>query len=188
MKTLKNMISFTICLLLLVSSMALSFNKTVSAKNSTPLLKSIVDSAKNGKVINCQFPVKTKTIDDVIKVWGEPDKIDYVAAAKGSYATFDKKNVVFGFNKGQQIFEVRDMDSASLKSIVFSDIQKYLGKPAYDSRDGVGRRIIGYKVSDLYKLEFVLYDNSSSARIHHYNVLYPQGTVNMMADDPGRQW
>lgn len=50
-------------------------------------------------------------------------------------------------------------------------------------------RIIGYKVNDDFKLLFVFSDSKSEVSVlDHYSVLYPRGTVNSMADDPGREW
>lgn len=63
------------------------------------LLNEIVQLAQQGKVINCEFPVETTVIDTVKEQWGDADKEDYVPAAKGTYATYEKNNVVFGFNK-----------------------------------------------------------------------------------------
>lgn len=49
-------------------------------------------------------------------------------------------------------------------------------------------RIIGYKVNDDFKLLFVFSDSKSEVSVlDHYSVLYPRGTVNSMADDPGRE-
>jgi len=69
------------------------------------LLTQIMESAKKGKIIDCEFPVKTSVIDDVTAKWGKADKTEYIASAKGTYATFSKQKVAFGFNKGAQIFE-----------------------------------------------------------------------------------
>ncbi|WP_243120827.1 YjgB family protein [Pelotomaculum sp. FP] len=71
------------------------------------LLNEIMQSARQGKIINCEFPVETTVIETVKERWGEPDKSEYIAAAKGTYTTYTKYNVVFGFNKGSQIFDVR---------------------------------------------------------------------------------
>ncbi len=189
MKKLLGSMSITLSLCLLFSFLFVSFgSKNVSAATAASTLQSIVASAKNGKVINCDYAVKTSNVGTIMNIWGKPDSNNYVAAAKGTYAVYSKKGVVFGYNKGMQIFEVRDTNSASLSHITYSDIQKLLGKPQYESKDILGYRIIGYAVSSSYKLEFVLYNNTNSAKIDHYNVLYPAGTVNSMADDPGRQW
>lgn len=63
--------------------------------------------AQQGKVINSDFSVKANTIEDIKKIWGKADKTDYIASAKGRYATYASHNIVLGINKGDQIFELR---------------------------------------------------------------------------------
>lgn len=153
------------------------------------VLSNILQLAKQGKVINCEFPVNTTVIESVEKKWGQPDKTDWIPAAKGNYSTFLKKNVVFGFNKGSQIFEVRSLDK-SLNKISRSMINDFFGPPAYDVIVN-GEEIIGYIASQDYKILFVFpkaLANGKSQFLDHYSVLYPRGTLNNMADDPGRQW
>ena len=93
-----------------------STNPTSSGQTTPPTdatktqLINMMSFAQQGKIINCDFPAKTTAMEVVEKAWGKADKIDYVAAAKGSYATYARLNVVFGFNKGSQIFEVRSLD------------------------------------------------------------------------------
>ncbi|WP_390621929.1 DUF4309 domain-containing protein [Paenibacillus thiaminolyticus] len=36
---------------------------------------------------------------------GEPDKDEF--AGQGMYATYEKRHIVFGYNKGMQLFDVR---------------------------------------------------------------------------------
>lgn len=153
------------------------------------LLTNIKDLANQGKIINCEFPVKSITIEDVEKKWGNPDKTDWVPKAKGNYATYSKHNVVFGFNKGEQIFEARSFES-ELGKISMPMVKKAFGSPVYDVKSN-GQEIIGYTAGELYKIEFVFPEPTSSNSnplLDHYLVLYPRGTVNSMADDPGRQW
>jgi len=57
------------------------------------MLSNIMALAKQGKVINCDFAAKTTTIDTVIKAWSQANKTDYVANAKGTYATYTNHNV-----------------------------------------------------------------------------------------------
>jgi len=112
-----------------------------------------------------------------------------VAAAKGRYATYSSHNVVFGINKGDQIFEVRSSDSR-LKGITLAEAKTVLGTPAYNAESN-GQEIIGYTTNSEFKVEMVFPQPTSedpNPVIDHYNVLYPSGTVNSMADDPGRQW
>lgn len=153
------------------------------------LLSKMMALAKQGKIISCDFSAKTTNIEEVEKVWGKADKTDLVAAAKGSYSTYAKYYVVLGFNKGGQIFEERSY-SSQLKGITLSTAKKVLGTPSYDSTVK-GEEIIGYKVNSSFKLELVFPQPTKSNLnpvIDHYNVLYPDGTINSMADDPGRQW
>ncbi len=153
------------------------------------LLSKMMSLAKQGKIISCDFAVKTTNIDKVEKVWGKADKTDWVAAAKGNYSTYSKYNVVFGFNKGGQIFEVRS-NSSQLRGITLAAAKEVLGTPVYDAKVK-GQEIIGYRANSSFKLELVFPQSTKSKPnpiIDHYNVLYPEGTVNSMADDPGRQW
>lgn len=153
------------------------------------LILNITTFGKQGKVINSDFSVKTNTIEDVEKVWGKADKTEWVAAAKGRYATYASRNVVFGINKGEQIFEIRSYDSR-LKSITLTKVKEVLGTPAYDAKSN-GQEIIGYLTSSELKVEMVFPQPTSdnpNPGLDHYNVLYPKGTINNMSGDPGRQW
>jgi hypothetical protein len=161
----------------------------VQLGSTETLLSNMMASAKKGKIISCDFSVKTTNIDEVEKVWGKPDQIDWVSAAKGNYGTYSKYNVVLGYNKGGQIFEVRS-NSSQLKGITLATAKKVLGTPDHDAKVN-GQEIIGYKASSSFKLELVFPQPTNSKPnpvIDHYNVLYPGGTVNSMADDPGRDW
>lgn len=156
---------------------------------SIALLQDMRQLAEQGKVINCDFPVKTTVLEDVKKKWGEPDKVDWVPAAKGNYATYSSRAVVFGFNKGMQIFEVRSYDK-QLQNISLAKTKEVYGAPAYDVKVN-GEEIIGYTAGQEFKIELVFpipTNSSPDPRLDHYLVLYPKGTVNSMADDPGRQW
>ncbi|WML48526.1 M56 family metallopeptidase [Neobacillus sp. PS3-34] len=153
------------------------------------LLSSIMQLAKQGKIINSKFPVKTTVIEDVEKKLGNPDKADWVPNAKGNYAVFSKYNVVFGFNKGSQIFEARSFDE-KLNELSLSMVKKVFGTPAYDVKSN-GEEIIGYVANSEYKilLVFPMPSNSNPDPVmDHYSVLYPKGTFNNMSNDTGRQW
>ncbi|HEY5587033.1 MAG TPA: M56 family metallopeptidase [Ruminiclostridium sp.] len=164
----------------------------VSQQQSDPaesLISIIYSYGKSGKIINSDFLVKANTIQDVEKVWGKADKTDWVAAAKGNYATYNSHNVVFGFNKGDQIFEIRSFDSR-LKGITINKVKEILGAPAHDVKSN-GQEIIGYITSSEFKVEMVFPQPTKTHPnpvLDHYNVFYPQGTVNNMGNDPGRQW
>lgn len=171
-----------------VSQTTPSPSVTQPTDETKDLLSKMRQLAEQGKVINSTFSVKSTVIEDVKSQWGEPDKTDWVAAAKGNYATYSKQAMVFGFNKGSQIFEVRSYDK-QLQQLSLVKTKEVFGTPAYDVKVK-GEEIIGYTAGKDYKIEFVfpLSDSESNPVMNHYLVLYPQGTVNSMADDPGRQW
>ncbi|MDP4086235.1 MAG: M56 family metallopeptidase [Bacillota bacterium] len=167
------------------NSIASSSHESIQRK----LLASIMQLAKQGKIINSEFPVKTTVLDEAEKKLGNPNKVDWVPSAKGNYAVFSKYNVVFGFNKGDQIFEARSFDK-ELNDLSLSKVKKTYGNPAYNVKNN-GEEIIGYVVSSEYKILLVFpqpSNNSQDPVMDHYSVLYPRGTVNTMAGDPGRQW
>ncbi|MGM9973020.1 MAG: YjgB family protein [Clostridiaceae bacterium] len=162
---------------------------TQSDDSEKVLLDNIMSSAKEGKVINSDFKVKANVIDDVEKEWGKPEKSEWIGNAKGTYSTYPSKNVDFGWNKGSQIFEIRSFDS-QIKKITLADVKNVFGSPAYDVKVS-GEEIIGYIVNNDYKILLVFPEptaENSDPLMDHYSVFYPRGTVNQMADDPGREW
>jgi len=165
-------------------------SKVKSQVNSQKtLLENIKRLAQQGKIINCNFPAKSTVIEDVAKKWGKADKSDWVAQAKGTYTTYSKHNVVFGSNKGDQIFEVRSFDS-KLGQISLSMVTNAFGTPAYDVTSN-GEEIIGYTAGKEFKILFVFPQHTkgiSDPMLKHYSVLYPAGTINNMSEDPGRKW
>ncbi len=178
-----------------VSSDAASSNPASQAPSSQAedtqkaLLLSMQQAAQNGKVINSDFAVKSNVIEDVQDKWGKADKMEYIADAKGTYSTYSKHNMVFGFNKGSQLFEVRTFDP-QLKDISISKVKEVLGTPAYDVKSG-NDEIIGYVINNDFKILLVFPIPKSSGedqKMDHYSVFYPRGTVNSMAGDPGREW
>lgn len=135
------------------------------------------------------FAVKTTVIEEVKKKLGEPDKTDWVPAAKGTYVTYSDQALVFGFNKGMQIFEVRSFDQ-KLQKVALAKTKEVYGAPAYDVKVN-GEEIIGYTAGQEFKIERVFPEptqNIPNPLLDHYLVLYLQGTVNSMANDSGRQW
>ena len=151
------------------------------------LLDNIKKLSEEGKIINCDFPVKTSTLQDVEKKWGKADKSDWVGEAKGNYAAYSNKNVVFGTNKGDQVFEARSFDS-QLKQITLSEVKDFFGQPQYDVTSN-GEKIIGYKSGSEFKILLVFKDSENKdPKLDHYSVLYPNGTKNNMSGDKGREW
>lgn len=155
-------------------------------QSQVSLLREIQQLAEQGKIINSEFPVKTTVIESVKEKWGTPDKEEYIAAAKGTYITYSKRDVVFGFNKGSQIFDVRSFDKR-LNQITISDVEDTLGKPE-NVHHFAGEELLVYKAGEDYQLLFIFpkasKDNPAPG-LDHYNIFYPPGSVNSMADDPG---
>lgn len=161
----------------------------LTVDSTEALFSNMMFLAKQGKVINSDFPAETTTIDNVEKAWGKADQTNYIATVKGSYATFLGHKLVFGFNKGDQIFEARSFYSR-LRSVTLAKTKEVLATPAYDIKNS-GQEIIGYIAGSEFKVEMVFPQPTASntnPAMDHYSVLYPQGTVNSMANDPGRQW
>jgi len=168
-------------------------NKTETSnemeKNEDALLKEIKTLAEEGKIINSNFADKSSNISDVESKLGKADKSEWVTGAKGNYSTYSKYNVVFGYNKGGRIFEVRSSDSR-LNNISLSMVEKYFGTPGHNVTAN-GEKIMGYVAGADYKILFVFKaptDSNEDPKLDHYSVLYPKGTVNSMASDPGREW
>ncbi|MDU1055050.1 YjgB family protein [Clostridium baratii] len=153
------------------------------SKLDTLLLKIKVDAIK-GQVINSNYKLGD-SIDSVIEKLGRPSSESYVESAKGDYFKFDSNNLIFGCNKGEQIFEIRSLDK-SLDELNLNNVENFFGKPDYNITTKLNEKIIGYKISGKFKILFV-FDNKNS-KLKHYSVLYPELTKNSMVGDKGREW
>ena len=132
-------------------------------------------TAKEGKVPNVPFGAHTGDIEEIEKAWGKANKTEYTG--NGMYATFTNKNVVFGFNKGSQVFDVRSYH-AELKLITLQEIEKALGKPSSVKENGEDK-IYVYKVNNQYELKFVI--PKSTGKVDHISVFSPEDSINKMA-------
>ena len=66
----------------------------------------------------------------------------------------------------------------------------FFGTPDHNITSN-GEIILGYVAGADYKILFVFKaptNNNTDPELDHYSVLYPKGTVNSMAGDPGREW
>lgn len=192
-------ICFTSCVESIPSNDDTSSNTSIDKDNNSDtalkndemkldLLKNINNNALNGKVINCEFAVESSNIDSVIQTYGEANNSEFIEAAKGQYYTFANKSLVFGCNKGSQVFEIRSFDK-KLSTLTLNDITKFFGPPQYNIVTSLNENIIGYVISPELKLEFILPNNDTNdSSLHHYCVFWPKGTVNSMAGDYGREW
>ncbi|HDR4559922.1 YjgB family protein [Bacillus cereus] len=138
-------------------------------------VKELFEQAKEGKVPNIPYAAHTGDIEEIEKTWGKADKTEQ--AGNGMYATFTNKNVVFGFNKGSQVFDVRSYH-AELKLITLQEIEKALGKPTSVKVNG-NDKIYVYKVNDQFELKFVI--PNSTGKVHHISVFSPEDSINKMA-------
>lgn len=131
--------------------------------------------AKRGKVEGIKYPVHTTVIDKVEKDWGKPDKT--VWSGKGNYWTYKSKKVIFGFNKGSQIFEVRSSDP-ELQKLTRKSVEQALGKPdspAYDDNN----LYYTYNVSDTFQIKFAI--SKKKDMVNYVSVYAPKDAVNNMA-------
>ena len=153
-----------------------------SKTNKINMMDKIKEEGIKGINIYCDNIKLGDNISDVEKIYNECSEHNYVPDAKGVYYNYKNNNFAFGCNKGDQIFEIRSYDE-NLKQLSLQDIENYFGNPDYENKTTVGEKIIGYKISEDYKLLFV-FDKET---LDHYSVFYPEITANLMADDKGRQ-
>lgn len=171
-------ITLTIVLALAVFAMPASAKHTPAA-----VLKSIRHLAEEGGILNCDMTVQDSTIDDFVDEYGHYDRSNYVASAKGNYATFSHHNIVVGFGRGDQVFELRSY-SKRLEGITESELKDQWGEPDHSTKSN-GQRMLSYDLGD-YNCKFVFDDGGES--LNHYNVIWLDGTKNSAADDHGRNW
>lgn len=157
-------------------------------KEQTALMKSIKEAAVSGKVIEIEYGTGT-VIEDVIKKYGEPSVApEWFSELKGIYIGYNEPQVSFGYNKGSQIFEIKRVDDA-VSELTKGQVEAYFGKPDHSVENTDGSSI-GYMVSKDYRLifNFGMAVNADQAKVMSYSVLQPSATVNIMADDAGREW
>ncbi|OMD74095.1 YjgB family protein [Paenibacillus odorifer] len=146
-----------------------------NSQNSDKQLKELFELAKKGKVPGVKYAAHTGLIDEVEADWGKPDQQE--SAGKGIYATYTDKHVVFGFNKGSLIFDVRSSDSA-LQKLKLKQIEATLGKPD-DTKVNGEDKIYTYQANDQYQLKFII--PSSTGTVDHISVFSEQDSFNNMA-------
>lgn len=152
------------------------------AAEQTALLQKTLEQARAGRVINSEFGVDKMVFDAVEQTWGQPDKQEFVADPGLTYSTYSNRGVVFGFNKGMQIADVRSYDPRLLE-LRQSQVRKALGKPDEIRKHG-DQEIYIYNVNDKYQLKIIFPRRSKEnldPRIDHISVFYPRGAVNQMA-------
>ncbi|QGQ99139.1 DUF4309 domain-containing protein [Paenibacillus psychroresistens] len=138
-------------------------------------IKALFELAKKGLIPDVKFAAHIGLFDEVEEAWGKADKTE--GAGKGIYATYSKRNVVIGFNKGMKIFDVRS-NAANLQKLTLKQIENALGKPNNTTVNGDDTIYI-YKVNDQYQLKFII--PKSTGKVDHISVYSPQDTINNMA-------
>ncbi|SEG42702.1 YjgB family protein [Paenibacillus sp. UNC499MF] len=146
-----------------------------AAADKAAQVKGLMELARKGQIAGVEYAAHTGLIDEVEKKWGKPDKQE--GAGKGQYATYAKRGVTFGFNKGMLIFDVRSYDKA-LRQLALADIKQTLGEPAEVTVNG-GDTIYTYAAGSQFQLKFVI--PKSTGRVDHISVYSPQDTKNLMA-------
>ncbi|MEQ2466743.1 polysaccharide deacetylase family protein [Niallia sp. CLA-SR-H024] len=127
-------------------------------------LTDIVETAKKGMTDTSPFNVFSNTIEQVEMQWEEPVRTDHVG--NGFYATYDKKNTVFGFTAKGEIYDIRSYKK-QLQVFSLSDLKEVIGEPA-EIRTGEGEKIIVYNLSKEIQLKFIILNETD--KVDHLSV------------------
>ncbi|MCL6488755.1 MAG: YjgB family protein [Alicyclobacillus mali] len=149
------------------------------APNPGEMVRSVMQAALRGSLPGVPF-ADGENIDQVMKAWGSPSSQAYAGA--GVYFTYRAKDVAFGLNKGEQIFDVRSYAQA-LRTLTYHDIAGVLGTPG-SVRYTQDSYIYLYPAGPDYQLLWVfprLPNGSRGPTVDHVSVFWPQGTVDLMA-------
>lgn len=138
-------------------------------------MKELLQLAGQGKVPGVEYAAHSGLIEDVEAAWGEPDTKE--SAGKGIYSTYTAKHVVFGFNKGSRIFDVRS-SAADLQKLTLKQIEEVLGKPDDTAVNGSDDIYI-YQAGKQYQLKFIIPD--STGTVDHISVFSERDSFNNMA-------
>ncbi|GLI10621.1 hypothetical protein YDYSG_66550 [Paenibacillus tyrfis] len=157
------------------SSPAAPSNAEPDSASVETQLKDMLVLARKGQVKGSEYAAHTGLIDEVEKKWGKADQID--SAGKGLYATYKKRGITFGFNKGELIFDVRSYDP-ELHKLTLPVIEKTLGKPKETAKNG-DDQIYVYQASEQFELKFVI--PAATGKVDHISVFSPQDAKNNMA-------
>jgi len=138
--------------------------------------------ATEGKVLGSEYPVGQTMFDAVENEWGTPYATNMYQRIM--YASYPEQGIVFGYNKGMQIVEIRSFD-LRLRELTRSEIKKVFGEPKET-------RSIGDQIIDVYlltnKFESKIVYSRPTAKtpdphVDHMNVLAPKGFVNVMLQE-----
>ncbi|GED27816.1 hypothetical protein BAG01nite_39180 [Brevibacillus agri] len=144
------------------------------------MLQDLRELAKNGQTLGSEYRVEKDVFDEIEKQIGKPDVVSYVNGL--TYNTYQNRGLVFAFNKGMQVVDIRSYDPR-LQAITQAEVLQALGKPT-STATAAGQTIYTYKVTPDYELKIVFSGTAGkpeSLYIDHVNIYYPRGTVNNMA-------
>lgn len=150
--------------------------------NKQDPIDSILELAQVGKVKGSEFAAKSSLIDQVKAAWGQPDQEN--PAGDGIYATYSDRAVTFGYNKGNQIYDVRSYDK-DLQLITLSQVKSKMGQATTDNIVQQ-EEILTYELNEQFQLKFIFTlpeQEQGDAVLDHIAVISNQAATNLMADN-----
>lgn len=153
-----------------------------TSASSNALILQTLQLAKQGKAPGLPFADAADGIDQVQSAWGNASSQD--ATGAGTYWVYSSHKAVFGFNKGDQLFDVRS-SASDLQAVTLDQITAALGQPGFQRHTST-QTIITYLAGGDFQLRWILPLPTAShpnPHVDHISVFYPWGTVNMMAQD-----
>lgn len=150
-------------------------DKTQHPKNAEERIDEIFTLALRGRVPRVSIVAGETKIKEVYKKWGEPDKT--TQEARGQYDSYAEKHVTIGYHD-DLIFEVRT-SYPELQLIHVDKIKEMHGEPdvvRYRS-ETYDQKILVYKISENYQLEWILTTESEGSVVDHISVVTMSDTL-----------
>lgn len=144
------------------------------------LVKQWTQSAVTGKALGIPAGDQ-QNLSTVQNIWGKTGPGTYAGA--GVYYSYPAHSTVFGVNKGGQIFDVRS-HAAKVQQITQQDVTSAIGPPgAVLYADNT--TIYLYTAGVDYQILWVFRggEGHTGQYVDHVDVVWPQGTVNLMAQN-----
>ncbi|QGH34165.1 beta-N-acetylhexosaminidase [Gracilibacillus salitolerans] len=153
---------------------------TIESNNR--LLTQIYQVAETGKVSKDKWKSGEDTIMEVEKDWGLADNKS--EANSGTYATYEKKQVVFGFNEKGQIYDLRS-HSNKLQHITQKETEQVLGAPD-EIRHFQEQNIYVYQINQTYQLKLIFppATDNTDRKLSHISVVYLPWDPSVNETDP----
>jgi hypothetical protein len=129
--------------------------------------------------LNTNFQVEKNTIDQVEAKYGK-GKIGEAPEPWNRYVTYPSRNLSFGVNKGEQIYDIRSYDP-ELQKLRLWEVKKVLGKPD-DMKTYQKQAIYIYQVTKEIQLKWIFSSSDPYAKADHISVVNLQLSKNYMAN------